>query len=87
MVAAENKRSVAIFNYAEDGVQDLKEFYNASVGYNIGDGINFYVVNTNNTNLSDISQIDEIPGNTGVIGQWIFRIDKEDLTILIPGKY
>ena len=47
----------------------------ATVGYNVGDGIRSFTVNGSLT--ENIGDIDENPGNTGIFGQWIFRLDRE----------
>ena len=49
----------------------------ALAGYNAGDNVTYYEIDGSVTN--DIGFIDSIPGNTGEIGKWIFRIDKEQL--------
>ena len=52
------------------------------VGYNAGDNIRYLEVNGSLTER--IAFIDEIPGNTGEIGKWIFRLNQEFVNI---GQY
>ena len=52
----------------------------AQVGFDAGDGINFYAVPGSQTlNISDIG----LDSNVGKAGQWMFRLDST--TVIIPG--
>ena len=77
--------SLAIFNYAEEGINWVTSNANggtngfggipAIAGYNAGDGIRSFTISGSMTD--DIQFIDSNTGNTGNIGQWVFRIDSE----------
>ena len=78
--------SVAIFNYAEeDGINWVSSDFTggtngfggtpAIAGYNVGDGVRHFTIPDSLTN--NIQFIDTNTGNTGSIGQWVFRIDSE----------
>ena len=89
VLATDAKRSIAIFNYAENGIQQsfsTSTGLYATVGYNVGDGVRSFTVNGSLT--ENIGDIDENPGNTGTIGQWIFCFDKEQFncTTQSPAK-
>ena len=78
VLATDGRRSIAIFNYAENRIQQSFSKYTrlyATVGYNVGDGVRSFTVNGSLT--ENIGDIDENPGNTGIFGQWIFRLDRE----------
>ena len=78
ILATDGRRSIAIFNYAENGIQQSFSKYTglyATVGYNVGDGVRSFTVNGSLT--ENIGNIVENPGNTGTFGQWIFRLDIE----------
>ena len=50
----------------------------AQVGFNSGDGIRFHSLPLSRT--AGILDIDEVPGNTGEKGLWIFRVDQSEIT-------
>lgn len=76
---------MAIFNYAEEGINWVTSDANGGIngfggnpaiaGYNAGDGIRSFTIPQSMTD--NIQFIDSNTGNTGNVGQWIFRIDSE----------
>lgn len=76
--------SFAVFLYAEGEIQWTSGDDSggtaglggtaAQVGFNAGDGIRYYSLPTSRT--EEIVSIDQNPGNTGVKGLWIFRVDQ-----------
>ena len=85
VVATNGVVSLAIFNYAEGGINWVTSDDNggtngfggtpAIAGYNAGDGIRSFTIPHSMTD--DIQFIDSTTGNTGNVGQWVFRIDSE----------
>ena len=49
----------------------------AQAGFNAGDGIRYYSLPASQTD--EMVDIDQHPGNTGVKGLWIFRVDREEV--------
>ena len=76
VIITDGSTSVAIYNYANDGIH-WTHGGRALAGYNAGDGITSYTIQGSLS--EDIKLIDDNPGNTGRPGEWIFRIDEEDL--------
>ena len=89
VVATNGTVSVAIFNYAEDGINWVTGSGGtngfggtpAIAGYNVGDGVRHFTIPDSLTN--NIQFIDTNTGNTGNIGQWVFRIDSEQPFIFV----
>ena len=50
----------------------------AQAGFNSNDGIRFHSLPLSHT--AEILDIDEVPGNTGEKGLWIFRVDQSEIT-------
>ena len=67
-LATDGEVSVAIFNYDRDGIERFRP--GTAIGYTSGDGDDFYHMPSFIAN-----QVDTSVGNTGVVGQWVFRID------------
>ena len=67
-LATDGEVSVAIFNYDQDGIENFKP--RTAIGYTSGDGDDFYHMPSFIAN-----QVDTSVGNTGVVGQWVFRVD------------
>ena len=68
--------SFAIFTYPEDGLNwgidpDTRTY--SIAGYNVGDGVGY--LNLPGSGTGNVTLLDEIEGNTGKIGQWVYRID------------
>ena len=42
-------------------------------GYNVGDGVGY--LNLPGSGTENVTLLDGIEGNTGKIGQWVYRID------------
>ena len=90
VIATDGRRSIAIFNYAENGINwvtgDDDNGVNgfggipAIAGYNAGDGVRHIVLPGSFT--EDIQFIDDLVGNTGRVGQWIIRLDVERPIVL-----
>ena len=72
MLATNGRRSVAVFNYAEDGINWAG---GATAGYNVGDGSGHFKLPGSFS--EDIQYIDNTTGNTGIEGQWVFVLDGE----------
>ena len=71
--------SFAIFTYPEDGLNwyihrggPYRRAYGIA-GYNVGDGVGY--LNLPGSGTENITLLDEIVGNTGRIGQWVYRMD------------
>lgn len=85
VLATDGLKSVGIFNYAKDGINWVTGDANggsggfgglpAVAGYNVGDGIRYFKFPGSLT--EDIQFIDDISGNSGQQGQWVFRLDME----------
>ena len=90
VVATNGYQSYAIFNYLDDGIQwssaDNTGGVNgigplgAQVGFNLGDGVHFYV--RPETITDSILQLDD-NSNVCVPGKYVFRIDGE---MVQPGR-
>ena len=68
--------SFAIFTYPENGLNWGIDPYEGSysvAGYNVGDGVGY--LNLPGSGTENVTLLDEIEGNTGKIGQWVYRID------------
>jgi hypothetical protein len=79
VLATDGTFSFAIYNYAKDGVNGLDDRYNSRysvAGYNVGDGERY--INLPGSGTSSVWQLDEIEGNTGRGGQWVYRIDDDE---------
>ncbi|CAH1789109.1 unnamed protein product, partial [Owenia fusiformis] len=63
-------KTYTLFNY---GDMNWKPWKNANMGYDAGDGVNFF--NHYLARQSDILNIGRLKGNTGLNGKWIFRLD------------
>ena len=98
MLATDGLRSVGIFNYAEDGINWVTGNANggsggfggtpAVAGYNVGDGIRYFKFPGSLT--EDIQFIDDVTGNVGQQGHWIFRLDQQSSilrTCQVDGEY
>ena len=71
ILATDWSYSFAIFNYPEGVITWQEKNLRARAGYNAGwSYLNFPGSGTENMTL-----LDEIEGNTGKIGQWVYRID------------
>ena len=78
MIATDGDVTVTIFNYAEDRVHwTNRTGYSIFMGYSAGDNVTSYEIPGSQT--ENVGIVDIIPGNTGVIGSWIFRLDQEQL--------
>ena len=87
VLVTDGKVSFAVFLYAEGGIQWTSADTSggtgglggtpAQAGFNAGDGIRSFSLPTSRTD--DIADIDHLPGNTGVNGLWIFRVDQEQI--------
>lgn len=85
VVVTDGTVSVAIFNYAENGINWVSSDFTGGIngfggtaaiaGYNVGDGARHFTIPDSLTD--NIQFIDSNTGNTGNIGQWVFRIDSE----------
>ena len=81
VLATDGAHSVAIFNYAENGINWVTADpdggengigdFPAAVGYNVGHDNRYYEVD-----WERVPHLDNITGNTGQLGQWVFRIDE-----------
>jgi hypothetical protein len=60
--------SFVVFNYDANGIEGVLR--RTAIGYTSGDKDNFYHLPPFIT-----QQVDSAVGNTGVVGQWVFRID------------
>ena len=72
VLATDGRRSIAVFNYAEDGINWAGE---AVAGYNVGDGEGYFQLP--GSFREDIQHIDNTTGNTGKEGQWLLVLDGE----------
>ena len=70
VLATDGSRSIAVFNYAEDGINWAG---GAVAGYNVGDGDRYFELPGSLS--EDIQYIDNMTGNTGRQGQWLFLLD------------
>jgi hypothetical protein len=70
--------SFVVFNYDANGIEGVLR--RTAIGYTSGDKDNFYHLPPFIT-----QQVDSAVGNTGVVGQWVFRIDGGE-THAIAGK-
>ena len=73
VLATDGQRSLAVFNYAEDGIHEAGG--GAVAGYNAGDGDRYFKLPGSLS--EDIQHIDNLTGNTGRRGQWVFLLDGE----------
>ena len=81
VLATDGAHSVALLNYAENGVnwivadpdggQNGFGEFPAIVGYNAGHDNRYFEVG-----WDQVLHLDNTTGNTGRLGQWIFRIDE-----------
>ena len=60
--------SFAIFNFDYYGIGDVRP--GTAIGYTSGDGQNFF-----HMPASIANQVNTTVGNTGIVGQWVFRSD------------
>ena len=78
MLTTDGVLSFAVMNYAEIGLEE-DEFY----GYG-GVGVHSYTTGRKylhpNSNTPAIVHIADEPGNTGQLGQWVFRTDDLNAT-------
>ncbi len=88
MMITDETLSFVIFLYAEDEIQwtTAQEVFNlegtpAQIGFNAGDRIRSVSVPGSQTDAT--LEFDEMEGNTGERGAWIFRVDEESFAI--PG--
>ena len=90
VISTNGMRSAAIFLYAENGINWVTSDDDngtsgfggdhAIAGYNVGDGVHYYKLPGSRTD--DMEFLDNIPGNTGRNGEWVFRLDvSEPVTI------
>ena len=87
MLVTDEKVSFVLFLYAEGEIQwssaDSSGGTNgvggtsAQVGFNAGDGWSYFSLSLSQTD--DVIDIDRLPGNTGVKGLWIFRVDQREI--------
>ena len=70
VLATDGSQSIAVFNYAEDGINWAG---GAVAGYNVGDGDRHFELPESLS--EDIQYIDNMTGNTGRQGQWLFMLD------------
>ena len=49
----------------------------AQAGFNCGDGLRYYSLPLSQSN--QIVDIDQLPGNTGEKGVWVFRVDQSEI--------
>lgn len=87
MLVTDGTLSFAAFLYAEDEIQWTTGDSSggtvglggtpAQAGFNAGDGIRHYSLPTSQSD--EMVDIDQLPGNTGVKGLWIFRVDREEI--------
>ena len=81
VLATDGRRSLAVFNYAENGInwagRDIfsGNAIGATAGYNVGDQIGYFKLPGSFSD--DIQHIDNTTGNTGTEGQWVFVLDGE----------
>ena len=79
--------SFAIFTYPENGLNwgndPLYGSYSVA-GYNVGDGVGY--LNLPGSGTENVTLLDEIEGNTGKIGQWVYRIDSNQ-SLSSEGEY
>ena len=80
VLATDGQRSLAVFNYAEDGINwaggdAFSAVSGAVAGYNVGDDDRYFKFPESLS--EDIQHIDNITGNTGRRGQWVFLLDGE----------
>ena len=71
VIATDGMRSMAVFNYAEDGIDEAGG--GALAGYNVGDGVRH--LKLPGSLSEDIQYIDNTTGNTGRQGQWVLLLD------------
>ena len=79
--------SFAIFTYPEDGLNwdiDPNNRVYGVAGYNVGDGVGY--LNLPGSGTENVTLLDEIEGNTGKIGQWVYRIDSNQ-SLSSEGEY
>ena len=83
VLATDGQRSLAVFNYAEDGINWAGRYPGlfgnttggATAGYNVGDQNGHFKLPGSFS--EDIQYIDSTTGNTGTEGQWVFVLDGE----------
>ena len=80
VIATDGQRSLAVFNYAEDGINwaggdEFVAVGGAVAGYNVGDDDRYFKLPESLS--EDIQHIDNITGNTGRQGHWVFLLDGE----------
>ena len=82
VLATDGQRSLAVFNYAEDGINwagqvtfGVSTASGATAGYNVGDQNGHFTLPGSFS--EDIQHIDNTTGNTGTEGQWVFVLDGE----------
>ena len=81
-MATDGALTFAILNYGR--VDPDYSRNNSLVGVNAGDGANFHT--HPNSMTTDIYNIESEPGNTGELGQWVYRVDViSNETESIPG--
>ena len=80
--------SFAIFTYPEDGLNWGRDPVGTGrygiAGYNVGDGVGYLELPGSGT--ENVTLLDEIEGNTGKIGQWVYRIDSSQ-SLSSEGKF
>ena len=84
VMATDGVISFVIFLYAEGEIQwttgDASDGVGglggtpAQVGFNAGDGVRFATIPNSRTDA--IVNIDEMPGNTGKNGSWVFKVSE-----------
>ena len=87
VLATNGTVSVAILNYADDGIQwSYTDSGFVIVGYNVGDGTNSKII-VSSVSFPNISKFIEelMTSNTGIYGHWTFRIDISFNTSIGPG--
>ena len=76
MLATNGQSSIAIFNYAENGINWPGGVGGRAVaGYNVGDNDRHFKLPGSLS--EDIQNIDNTTGNTGRDGQWVFLLSGE----------
>ena len=87
MLVTDGKLSFTLFLYAAGEIQwssgDSSGGINglggtsAQVGFNAGDGTRHFSLSLSQSD--EIVDIDQLPGNTGVEGVWMFRVDRKEI--------
>ena len=84
VLATDGRRSIAVFNYAEDGINwagrailslGVGVGLGAVAGYNVGDENRHFTLPGSFS--EDVQYIDNTTGNTGKEGQWVLVLDGE----------